>query len=67
MSRVAHLIMQLSYVGGVLSLVLVLLMAFVSSVAWKLHVTTRGGLVFACTLFFCTIASYLVGKAGDKS
>jgi hypothetical protein len=67
MSRVSHLIMQLSYIAGVASIALVLLLVFVPGIAGKLHLTPRGGLIFASTLFVCTIASYLVGKAGDKS
>lgn len=67
MSRVSHLIMQLSYIAGVVSLVVVLLLAFAPGVSAKLHLTPRGGLIFASTLFVCTIASYLVAKAGDKA
>lgn len=67
MSRVSHLIMQLSYIAGVVSIVVVLLLAFVPGVGARLPLTPRGGLLFASTLFVCTIASYLVGKAGDKS
>lgn len=67
MSRVSHLIMQLSYIAGVLSIVVVVLFATIPGLQMRSHLTTRGGLIFACAVFLCTIASYLVGKAGDKS
>ena len=67
MSRVSHVIMQLSYIAGVIGIVVVLLLAFVPAIAGKLPFTPRGGLIFASTLFLCAIASYVFTKAGDKS
>ena len=63
MFRVAHLIMLISYVLGVVSLVLVIAFAVYPRLAGLLGLTTRGGLIFACTVFWCAIASYLVRQA----
>lgn len=65
MSRLSHLIMIVSYVLGVVSIVIVILMALVPQFASRVHLTTRGGLIFACTLFLCTLASYLVRTAAQ--
>ena len=67
MSRVSHLVMLVTYVMGVVSIVIVLLFAVVPNLSGKVHLTTRGGLVFACTLFLCTIASYLVKTSGSQA
>jgi len=67
MSRVSQLVMQLSYVAGLISLALAVLLVFAPGVTGRIHLTPRGGLVFAGTLFLCAIASYVFTKAGDKS
>jgi hypothetical protein len=55
--------MLVTYSMGVVGIVVVLLLAFAPGFTSKLHLTPRGGLVFAGTLFLCAITSYLVSKA----
>ena len=63
MSPFANLIMILSYLLGLASVIAVAILAIVPSLEARLHLTTRGGLFFAITLFLCSIASSLVRKA----
>jgi hypothetical protein len=67
MARVTNMIMLVTYFLGVVDIGVVLLLAFVRSFSDKLHLTPRGGLLFACTLFLCAITSYLVNKASAAS
>lgn len=65
MSRFAHLIMLVSYLLGIVSVIVVLLLAFAPRLTSRLPLTARGGLIFAITLFLCSIASYLVRTASQ--
>ncbi len=60
MSRFSNMIMAVAYILGVITVVIAVLVAFVPRVKEALHLTPRGGLVFAATLFLCAIASYAV-------
>ena len=62
MTNLARLIAQISYLMGVLAIVAALAIAFIPRIPNPIHVTARGCLVFAVTLFFCAIASHLIAQ-----
>jgi hypothetical protein len=64
MSRFAHLIMLVTYLLGVASIPIALLLVFAPHFMSRLFTPTpRGGLIFAIALFVCSIASSLVRTA----
>ena len=62
MTRIAHSIMLVSYILGLLSVVLAFTVRFITAVGEGLNVSPRGGLIFAGVLFLCTVASHAVER-----
>lgn len=62
MNKISHLITRIAYILGVLAIVMSVAYASIPRIPNPLHVTTRGCLVFAITLFLCAIASHLIAQ-----
>ena len=65
MRQIATLIMRVAYFLGVVAVLAALVVVFIPTIPNPIHVTSRGCLVFAATLFWCAIASHLVARHGE--
>ena len=63
MARILHIVMVASYGLGLASITLAFAARFIPAIGRTMEVSSRGGLIFAATLFLCSVASHYVEGA----